>query len=133
MSQEEEKHFGGKRSAAAAGFDLTEEKESKKPRVAGDAIDVSLEPFEEEILNGDREASKALKAAAQKKTEQAAAWKKLFDEAQADANRLKDLWAAAEVKAYRLVSALLPNQCYLIDVIYSLSSNRCSRCCVLQH
>jgi hypothetical protein len=42
-------------------------------------------------------------AALKKKTEQAARWKKLYDEAQEEANRKKEEWAAAEVKAYRLV------------------------------
>jgi hypothetical protein len=42
-------------------------------------------------------------AALKKKTEQAGRWKKLYDEAQEEANRKKEEWAAAEVKAYRLV------------------------------
>jgi hypothetical protein len=108
------------------------------------SIDVSLDAFDEELLNGDREASAALKAchdshsgcssgetastvrslllcvrlcvcahccsvcsyaqaALKKKTEQAGRWKKLYDEAQEEANRKKEEWAAAEVKAYRLV------------------------------
>ncbi len=99
MSHEEEqqpKNDGAKRKAV----DLTEEKEAKKPRVGDEAagdmqLSGPIEPFDEDILNGDREASKALKAAAKKKTEQAEAWKKLFDE----------------------VSCLLFNRCFLIGVI----------------
>ncbi len=85
-----------------ADLDAPDQTDAKKPREESAAADRSavpsaldsssggaaasavtsdyLAPYEERILNGDREASDALKGALKKKTEQAAAWKKLFDE-----------------------------------------------------
>ncbi len=60
MSQEQEsKQSDGKRRAEEV--DLDEEKAAKKPRLPDASPEPLLDTFSEEILNGDREASHALK------------------------------------------------------------------------
>ncbi len=126
MSQQEEaKQSDGKRRTEDVDHD--DEKAAKKPRLPDASPDPPCDPFNEEILNGDREASVALRNAAKKKTDQADRWKKLFDEAQEDANQMKEQWAAAEVKAYRLVrqlciswlnnSELPTHNCFVVAVL----------------
>ncbi len=102
----------GERKAVAADLDATEQKDAKNPRDEGAAAAVSASCCAVPV--------DALKGAAKKKTEQAAAWKKLFDEAQEEANSAKEKWAAAEVKAYRSVSSLLNNRCLTIVAHSSL-------------
>ncbi len=86
--QEEEKQSSLKRLSDEG--ELDDEKAQKKPRLQTSASPPPIDAFDEDIMNGDREASEALREAAKKKIDQAEAWKKLFDEAQDGAYRVKE-------------------------------------------